>query len=63
METITLQFQTPQDLSGFRKVAKIKVTEVSIRELTVVCDCENTDIALAMNSFGAVVIKSQQFLS
>jgi hypothetical protein len=56
MDTITLQFQTPQDLSGFRKMAGSKVTQVSIKDLTLTCSCSMKDIAHAINVFGAVAI-------
>ncbi|HYH16829.1 MAG TPA: hypothetical protein VD794_16470 [Flavisolibacter sp.] len=56
MDTITLQFQTPQDLSGFRKMAGNKIVEVNIKELVLTCHCNLPDIANAMNYFGAKVI-------
>jgi hypothetical protein len=56
MERVTLQFQTPQDLSNFRKAA-CDIKEVNIRDLTMICECTDTEIARAMNYYGAVVIK------
>ena len=58
MDTITLQFQTPQDLIGFRKMAGNKITEVNIKDLTLTCTCDMRDIAHAMNHFGACVIEA-----
>jgi hypothetical protein len=56
MERVTLQFQTPQDLSNFRKAA-CEIKEVNIRELTMVCECTKKEIARAMNYYGALVIE------
>ncbi|MDB5253397.1 MAG: hypothetical protein JWP27_2566 [Flaviaesturariibacter sp.] len=57
MERVTLQFQTPQDLTNFRKSVLGKPIETDIHNLTLTCECSPTDIALAMNSFGARVIE------
>ena len=56
MELITLQFQTPQDLSGFRKMIDKKIVEINIKELIITCHCDLPDVANAMNYFGAKVI-------
>jgi hypothetical protein len=56
MEKVTLQFQTPQDLSNFRKAA-CEIKEINIRELTMLCECTQVEIARAMNYYGARVIK------
>lgn len=56
MDKVTLQFQTPQDLTGFRKAA-CEIKEVNIRELTMVCECTKQEIARAMNYYGATVIE------
>jgi hypothetical protein len=58
MERVTLQFQTPQDLTNFRKSVIDKPIQTDIHNLTLTCDCSLTDIALAMNSFGAKVIET-----
>jgi len=56
METIRLQFQTPQDFQGFRKLAGVHVISSSIQNLEVLCTCEMKQIADAITKFGAVVI-------
>ncbi|HYH14758.1 MAG TPA: hypothetical protein VD794_06055 [Flavisolibacter sp.] len=60
MQTIILQFQTPQDLSGFRKMAADYITDVSILHLTIRCKCNLPEIALAMNYYGAKVLDNQK---
>jgi hypothetical protein len=58
MDIITLQFQTPQDLTGFRKMVEGKLLGVNVKELTITCHCSLPDIAHAMNYYGAKVIES-----
>lgn len=55
MEKVTLQFQTPQDLSSFRKLIEDPCATI-IKDLILVCNLTNLEIARAMNSFGAMVI-------
>ena len=57
METIKLQFQTPQDFKGFRLYVQDNVIEFSISDLTVTCNCEMGQIAEAINKFGGLVVK------
>ena len=56
MEKIALQFQTPQDLSSFRKLIEDPCATI-IKDLILVCNLTNLEIAKAMNSFGAMVIE------
>jgi hypothetical protein len=56
MKTITLQFQTPQDLSGFRKMAVLKIIEVQIKELRLACECSMLDLEKEINYYGAKII-------
>lgn len=58
MEIVTLQFQTPQDLTAFRKSMNEGVIKVDIHNLTLLCDCSKVDIARAMNN-GAIVIEKK----
>jgi hypothetical protein len=58
MEKVKLQFQTPQDLTQFRKTVQEGILEVDIANLTLVCDCTKIDIARAMNN-GAVVVEDK----
>ena len=55
-ELVTLQFQTPQDMTNFRKSIQHEITKVDIANLRLSC-CTKEDIALAMNSFGAKVVE------
>ena len=57
MELVTLQFQTPQDLTNFRKSVIHKENKIDIANLRLTCQCTAEDLALAMNSFGAKVLK------
>ena len=62
MQMVTLQFQTPQDLTGFRTVlTPDTIFKVNVSELTLTCSCSEKDIAKAMNHFGAKVIKLPDF--
>jgi hypothetical protein len=56
MDTIKLQFQTPQDLQKFRLFASPSVTEWNIQNLTVTCQCSLKQIAEARTKFGALII-------
>jgi hypothetical protein len=57
MELVILQFQTPHDLTGFRKAVAAKKLTTDIANRRITCDCSKEDIALAMNTFGAKVIE------
>jgi hypothetical protein len=58
MEIVKLQFQTPQDLTHFRKSVQEGILEIDIANLTLVCDCTKIDIARAMNN-GATVVEDK----
>ena len=58
-ETLKLQFQTPQDLTGFRKAASDSILQTDIKNLIVVCHCSDKNVALAMNNFGAMVVEEK----
>jgi hypothetical protein len=55
MERVILQFQTPQDLIGFRKQAGAVIIKSDVTNLILHCDCTKEVIAIAINEFGAVV--------
>lgn len=57
MDKVILQFQTPQDLSAFRKFAKDGVSDVNIAELQLTCNCSKEIIGQAITAYGATVIK------
>ena len=59
-ETLMLQFQTPQDLTGFRKAASESILKTDIKNLIVVCNCSDKNVALAMNNFGAMVVQEKE---
>jgi hypothetical protein len=56
MQMVTLQFQTPQDLAGFKKMAADHVVKVDFKELRLTCQYSLPDIAQAMNYYGAKVL-------
>jgi hypothetical protein len=60
MQQITLQFETPQDLAGFRKLVQTSSFEINIRELTMICDCTPSEIAIALKTYGAKVIQNKE---
>ncbi|TCJ14431.1 hypothetical protein EPD60_10600 [Flaviaesturariibacter flavus] len=55
MEIVKIQFQTPQDFQRFRKLALERVVSVNIAELSMICHCFMSDIANAINLFGATI--------
>ena len=57
MEFVTLQFQTPQDLTNFRKAVIHKPNKIDIPNLRLTCECDKHNVALAMNNYGARVIE------
>ena len=56
-DLVTLQFQTPQDLTAFRQAVVARNVKTDIANLRLSCECSQDDIALAMNSFGAKVVE------
>jgi hypothetical protein len=58
MEKLKLQFQTPQDFQGFRKMVPDSIVSVNIAELTITCTCTKEEIAYAMGRFDAKVIET-----
>jgi hypothetical protein len=57
MDKVILQFQTPQDLSAFRKFAKEGISDLNIVELQLTCDCSKEIIGQAITGYGATVVK------
>jgi hypothetical protein len=55
MNLVRLEFQTPQDFQNFRKTVADNVQEISISNLSIICDCTMNDIEKAINQFGATV--------
>lgn len=55
MEKVFIQFQTPQDLSNFRKQAKDKIFKTEISDLVLHCECDKELIAIAITKYGAIV--------
>jgi hypothetical protein len=60
MEIITICFQTPQDFSGFRKLAHPDVISYDISNLEVVCKCDRNKIEKAITQFGGMVIEDKK---
>jgi Chloramphenicol O-acetyltransferase len=58
MELVKIQFQTPQDLTGFRKVVKTQILEFNIAQLFIICQCSKEQIAIAMNYFGGKIVEN-----
>jgi hypothetical protein len=55
---ITLQFETPQDFSRFKKKGGGEILETNIRELTITLKCTEELPAIAIKNMNAKVIKS-----
>jgi hypothetical protein len=53
----TLQFQTPQTLSNFKKKVNVPGLTMNLRELTLTGEFTGAQVALAVNNFGASVVK------
>jgi hypothetical protein len=52
-ENVSLVFPSLNQLWGFVREAKINYTECISMTLTLVCDCQQSDITLAKEKYGA----------
>ena len=59
MHKVTLQFKTESDLRNFFDTCKLKEAEMNLRNLTILCNCDEREIELAVNAFGAIVIRRE----
>jgi hypothetical protein len=53
LKKVILKFKSAQELWEFCKVASLKVIKVNLRERTLCCECDEAQIELAANGFGA----------
>jgi hypothetical protein len=58
VEIITLQFQTPQEFSRFKKKVTTEIIEYNIRDLTITLRCTEEIHASAIKNMNAKIIKS-----
>ena len=58
MQTVTLQFRNLKDLRRF--VVHRPQIEVSYESLTLLCECDDEEIELAINAFNATVVKKHE---
>ena len=56
MKKITLLFPTLHELVLFKKTTHSNYIAINEAELTLVCECSETDIRLAIQQYKAVVI-------
>lgn len=53
VEKITFTFPSLNQLWGFVREAKVNYTECSTADLTLVCNCNPSDVQLAKEKYGA----------
>lgn len=56
MRTVTLCFPTIKSLWSFIDLIDVKYTEVNLRTISLICDCSEADLLLAVRDFGATVV-------
>ena len=59
MKTTILKFPSFVYLTAFRKFSKATHWEISIAELTVLCDCSAEEARFACNDFKAIELKNR----
>jgi hypothetical protein len=57
LSIITLQFQTPQTLSNFKKKVNVPGLTMNLRELILTGTFTDLQISIALNNFGATIVK------
>ena len=59
MHKTLLKFPSPVYLIAFRKFSKAKTWEVSLSDLTVLCDCNPAEARMACQDFQAILLKEK----
>ena len=59
MHRVTLKFKSEHAMRAFYESCKVHEAEMNIRTLTILCNCEEKDIELAVNKFDAIVIRRE----
>jgi len=57
MITVTLCFPTIKALWSFIDLIDVKYTEVNIRTISLICDCSEADLLMAVRDFGATFVR------
>ena len=60
MKTVTLVFPAIKLLWSFIDQIDVKYTEVNIRTISLICDCSEADLVLAIRDFKASVVDQTQ---
>ena len=60
MHRVTLQFKSESDLRSFFELCKFQEAEMNLRTLTILCNCEEREIELAINAFDAIVVRRER---
>ena len=55
MRKVILKFETPKELWEFRVRTKAESAEINLKNCTLICDCGDAEIELAINAFNAVL--------
>ena len=53
MKKVILKFKTPHDLWEFKTIAKPVFVQIHINDCTLICECTEADIKLALEKFTA----------
>jgi len=59
MKKVTLLFRDERDLRRFTSIVTCTFMEMNVKDLTLVCDCDDDEIELAERAFNAKVLRLQ----
>ena len=55
MRRVILKFNEQRDLRGFMQVIQCTHLEVNFKTRILICDCDDSEVELAQNTFNAVL--------
>lgn len=56
MRKVTLLFQDERDLKRFHSILDCDYIEMNVRKLTIVCECTDEELDIAINAFNATLV-------
>lgn len=59
MRKVTLRFTDHRDLRRFVQVVSCNYLEINMKELTLICDCDESEIQLAEKGFSATLLSDE----
>jgi len=55
MKKVILKFTSAKQLWAFQKIMKATAFEINLKDYTIICDCDETEINLARDTYKAQV--------